>query len=190
MEENWSTSRVRQIAAGATLYIKKAFVSYPASLWKLNYVLNLAGKVIAQIPGPADPNSPNQNSFIVTLPAAQTAAWLPGEYNFADIVTQIAAPNAVERANYGSIIVTPNYAIDTPKTISQKQLEEIDCMISKLLGKQTRSVNFNGQQFEEKDLKQIFDIRDRIQARVDADLTRLGLSKKGNIKRFVTRFYG
>lgn len=173
----------KSIAAGTTLLFTETLSGYPASLWTLAFILNLDGAFIANIAG-----TPSGNDFIVTSPIATTAAWKPGQYNFAERVTEIADATNVIQVCTGQIAVTPNFSVTATPTPSQVQLTAIEAAILILIANPNSSVNFNGQSMTQQNLKEMFDIRDRLKARVDAELNAAGLSTRGGAKRIVTRF--
>lgn len=173
----------RSIAAGTTLFFTETLSGYPASLWTLAFILNLDGVFVANIAGGA-----NGNNFIVTAPIATTAAWKPGQYNFAERVTEIAAPTNIIQVCIGQIAVTPDFSVSATPTPSQVQLTAIEAAILILVASPNSSVNFNGQSMTQQNLKEMFDIRDRLKVRVEAELLSAGLSTKGGARRIVTRF--
>jgi hypothetical protein len=173
----------KQIAAGATLLFTETINGYPATLYTLAFILNLDGALVATIAGSA-----SGNDFIITAPATTTAAWKPGRYNFAEMLTEIADTTNVNIGCSGQLSVTPNFSVNATPTDLQNQLAAIEATISKVISSPNASVNFNGQSYSKFNLKELFDIRDRLQARVDAELRSLGLSTKGGAKRLVTQF--
>ena len=175
-------SAPKQITAGATILFSESLFAYPATLYTLVYVLNLNGALVAKLAAAA-----SGNDFLITATAETTANWTPGRYNHSAIVTCIADETVIPVWN-GQVQVLPNMGISTPQTPAQTQLASLDASITKLLAGTIKSATINGQSWTKNDLKTLFDIRDRLQTRVDAELRAIGLSRKGGSKTIVTRF--
>jgi hypothetical protein len=170
------------IASGSTLLFTESIIGYPATLYTLAFILNLNGTVIANIAG-----TPTGNDFIVTSPAVTTALWQPGRYNFAEIVTK-TSDSTVTQICSGQLSVTPNFAATITPTAAMNALAAAEAGILALMSSTNQSVNFAGQQFTSRNLKEFFDARDRLRAQVDAELRAMGVSTRGGGKNIVTQF--
>lgn len=96
----------QQIVAGDSLSWTRSFTDYPASAgWVLAYALrNYQQKIDFSATASGD-------SFAIAVPAATTAAWAPGSYEWIAFVTKAAERYTVAS---GEIDITPNLAIDSP----------------------------------------------------------------------------
>jgi hypothetical protein len=173
-----------QIAAGSTLLFTERLTGYPASLYSLAFILNLDGALVANVAA-----GESGDDYIVTAPAATTAGWGPGRYNWSEVLTK-TSDGTVYQGPTGEVPITPNYGVSASQTATQIQLTALDAAILKVVAGTHSSVNFGGQSFTQKNITEMFNIRDRLQARVNAELRALGLSSKGGARRIVTRFTG
>lgn len=171
-----------QIAAGATLLFTESNVGYPATLYTLAFSLNIQGSPVTGIT-----SSANGTGYIVTAPASATGAWTPGRYFWSEVFTK-TSDSSVYQGCTGQLSVTPNYAAQSTPTAAQVQLAALDTAITSLINNPYSSTSFNGQTMTMKNLKEMFDMRDRLQARVDFELRAMGLSTRGGAQTIVTRF--
>lgn len=173
----------KSISAGTTLLFTETLSGYPASLWTLHFILNLDGALVANILA-----TDGVDKFVVTSSIATTATWKPGQYNFAERVTEIADATNIIQVCSGRIAVTPDFSVNATPTPARVQLAALDAAILKLISSPNAEVNLNGQSFTRHNLKDMFAIRDQLQNQVDFELRGMGLSAKGGAKRIVTRF--
>lgn len=123
-------------------------------------------------------------SFTFALTSAQTAQIAPGAY-LATISVTDAGGN---RSNYSTdqVLVLPDPSKPMAQTVAQQQLALFEAALLQISPRQ--SVMINGQSYSFRQLKDLQDARDRAQARVDAELRALGLSRRGGAQTIVTRF--
>lgn len=172
----------REIVAGATLLFTLSGGGYPATTHTRAFILNLEGVSVATLAG-----TPSGLDFIISAAAATTAAYPPGQYFFAELATAIS-DGTVTGICRGFLTVAPNYAVTATPTPAQLQLAALDANILAVLARKSKSRNFSGQSSEDRELKDLFDARDRLQNRVWAELRALGLTTKGGAKILLTRF--
>lgn len=172
----------KQFAAGTTLSFTEKLGGYTPSAFGLAFILNLNGVLVANIPA-----EPLGDDFAIVVPASTTKTWTPGQYNFAELATATEGGEVTQVCS-GLVSITPNFTLTTPMTSAQKALALADAAIEKLLKTPNASVNFNGQTWTKRNLKDALDARDRLQARVDAELRAAGLSNRGGAKRIATQF--
>lgn len=169
------------IAAGSTLLFTETLIGYPATLYMLAFILNRDGVLTDNIAASA-----SGDDFVITQTAEVTGLWYPGRYNWSEVVTKISDSN-VKQLCLGQISITPNFAATAPKSSTQLQLDAINAAILSLLSG-AKAATFNGQSVTQRDMKEMFDARDRLQAQVDAELRAAGLSQRGGSKTIVTQF--
>lgn len=172
------------INAGETLTFSPDISGYPATAYSLAFILNREGTLIANIAATAV----NVTDFLVTADAATTAAWTPGRCNWGLQATKTADTTKTLVCE-GMLSIMPNLGVSLTPSPSQVQLALIDASLSTLMASPETSVSFNGQSFSQRDIKQLMDIRDRLQNRVWWELRQLGLSDKGGARIMRTQFF-
>lgn len=169
------------IAAGSTLLFTETLNGFPATAYALTFILSVNGVPLSGITA-----IPSGSDFVVSAPASTTSTWAPGRYIWAQRVTA-NSDSTITSAGSGSLSVTPDFS-QTITVPSQAKLVAVEATILKALANPNSSVNFNSQSFTSRNLKDLFDIRDRIQAQVDAERRIAGISNDGGSKRIVTQF--
>lgn len=173
----------QQIAAGSTLLFSERFSAYASSLYDLAFILNLNGAFVVNIAGTV-----SGDGFAITAVPTVTALWKPGRYNFVERLTKKSDAADVTDICSGRLQVTPNFAASATPTMLQNQLAALDEAILKLVSGKYSSITYGGQSRTQKDLRELFEIRNQLQAKVDAEQRELGYSDKGGQRRIVTRF--
>jgi hypothetical protein len=127
----------------------------------------------------------NGTKFVFTIASADTATVVPGEYTFSFTFTKDGA-----RSSTGAdfVYINPNPEVSITLSPAQQQLAACEEAILALSSNGNASVSFNGQSFTKRNLVDLMDFRDRLQARVNAELRALGLSRKGGARTVATRF--
>lgn len=96
------------IVAGDTFTLTQTLRGYPASGWSLHYALiNGAGKITFDATAQGD-------DHLISVSAATTASWLPGDYDYLAWVEQGSGPS-VQRVTlqHGRTTIAPNLATAT-----------------------------------------------------------------------------
>lgn len=178
-----------KITAGATLAFSETLSGYPATLFSLAFILNLNGALVANVA--ATPTGDEGKDFAIVADPTTTKLWTPGRYNFAEIATETAG-GAVTQVCRGQLSVLPDLAANITPTATMIQLANLDAAIALVVKSQNEEVSFGGagatQTYKKRDLKDMLDARDRLQARVYDELRQMGVSTQGGAKRIVTQF--
>ena len=157
--------------AGNTVKFSEALQLFPASVWSMQFVLSRAGQSPVAIAAETD-----GDNFLVTLSAEQSAAIAAGVWNWAEYVSA-GAERAT--ANSGTITVGQNLAVTAPVTVAAAMLAGLESAILKLTSGTDKSVNFNGQQFEKKDLNELLKSRTLLKAEVYRETAHGGAGRVG-----------
>ena len=156
---------LQRFTLGDTLAFTKALSLYPASAgWVLNYRL---------VPS-ADSGSPvtfastaSGDSHAVNVPAATTAAWLPGVYAWSAWVTNGTDSHTVEQGR-AQLLINPRTAAGTIDLRSDAQTA-LDNVRATLRGKATADVlsyTINGRSLQRYSVAELIALESRLAAEV------------------------
>lgn len=147
-----------KIEAGNTVKFTETLTDYPGSAWTMQFVLSQSGST----PLVVDAVS-SGDIFTITLTGDQTKNLKTGQWDWAQYVT---SQDERTTAKTGVLNVLPNLAAPIQPSVAAQMLNAINAAILKLSSGTDSKVNFNGQQFEKKDLKSLLESRVQIQAEV------------------------
>lgn len=174
------TFEPQTLAAGDTISFLKALADYRVDAgWALEY--ELSGPVNYEFTSTA-----NGNSHQLTVAAAVTAAWLPGEYELSGFAVNAGTDERVQIYK-AQLVVTPNVAAGqvAAKSHAQKMIELIEPV---MLGKAQHDIlesDIEGARIKRlapKDLREEYNYWVTIRkAELDAQRTAQGLGNKNKI---------
>lgn len=169
----------KSFVSGDAVRVTIADSNYPSSLWTL-VVWFQNGITVQNFSAPAGTNG----AYDLFITSVQSAAIPPGKYEVAYVFTEIASPNDRKTgACEFAVQVFANPAVAGAKTIARQTLEAMEAAYLVLAGGSNSSVNFNGQSFTKRNLKEFADAIDRQRAVVAGeDAARLG---NGSLKRIL-----
>ena len=126
------TSEPTSLAAGDTWTWRRAFPDYPTA----DYVLSYAIRGASRLDWDTDWVTESGNTYLVTIPAADTADLLPGTYRW--VANVVDAATGLERwtAGSGVFTVTPNYdtyAAGDAQTHNEKMLALVEAALEERL---------------------------------------------------------
>jgi len=153
----------------------------PSDGYTAKLILSMNGKVKLSVDG----SDGADNKFTFTLTSEATADLEPGEYTYTFTFLKNSVRTSLEPL---ILYVNPNPETSLSDTVHQQQLAAVEQAILKVSAGDNVSVTFNGQSYTKRNLKDLMDFRDRLQVLVNADLRRLGLSRRGGAKTIATRF--
>lgn len=135
--------------SGNSVTFIESFADYPASTWTLTLYLSLSGQLKFNKAFTAD-----GDNFTLTITPTESETIGEGTYEFAEY-----ASTDTERktARTGQIVVLQNLTTSQAPSSNQIALAAITAAITALSAGTNKSVNFNGQQFEKKDLKDLIE---------------------------------
>ncbi len=151
----------------------------------MDFILSLNGQVIDTVAATANTDGVK---FDVAQTAAQTSAYPIGRYKWVERVTKTADTTQVHTIGQGFFQVEANFGISQTPTANQTILANMQTQFTALVNGTIASATVNGQSWSKKNMLEFQKAIDRQQAIVDAELIRLGLAQRGNMKKFVTRF--
>ena len=183
------TTEPTTIIAGDTLKWSRTDLSsqYPAPAWTLSYALRGPSRIDLT----AAPDG--ERAHQVTVPAADTAAYTPGEYTWAAFVTNAATAERYQ-VDTGRVIIAPNLAADTAvpydgRSYSRRMLDAIESVLLNRASEDANELTINGKRLVRMTPAELLTLRDkfRLQAANErkAERLRKGLSS-GN--RILLRF--
>lgn len=150
-----------QFESGNSLQFTESFTCFPASEWALTLYLSQQGVAAFNVAAEAD-----GDNFSFTITPTQSATIAAGIYDFAEYATKT---NERQTARTGVVVVLPNLTVSQPKSDNQIALEAITAAINKLALGTEKMVNFNGQQFEKRDLSDLIKQQTYFKAQVIYD---------------------
>lgn len=163
--------------AGDTLRVSISDSSFLSTLWSLKALLTSATKVHS-----FTASAVAGGSFLLEISAANTAKLAPGIYAVRYVFTETST---TERKTGADSFITTVYANPEAvgaKSIARQTLEAMESAFLKLSGGSNLSVNFNGQSFTKRNLKDFMDAIDRQRAIVAAEDVQLtGQRSRGRI---------
>lgn len=159
------TSFPNSFISGDALRVKIADSRYPSSLWTL--------KVWFQSPtATQDFSAPagTSDSYDLFITPTQSSALAAGQYLVGLVYTEIASPNDRRTSDCEfQIRVLANPAVARPKTTARLTLEAMELAFKNLASGSNASVNFNGQSFTKRNLKEFQEAIDRQRAIVSGE---------------------
>lgn len=170
------------LTQGDTLSFTVRRSSYPASEgWNMQFVLTLDGSKMAAVQATAD-----GDDFRIDLASDDTAAFKLGRcqvFLVFDDGTQRFSESA------GLLNVIPDPLGTMAPSQAQQMLTAIDVTIAQLVAQPQSSASFNGEMYTAHNLKDLYDIRNRLVVRVDREKRKLGIPSEGSgFKTIRTRF--
>lgn len=148
--------------AGETVRLQLTFGDYPASRgWSAALKLNKAGETVVSVAGSA-----TGDGFLFVITAAVSALMAAGQWTWAARVTD---GTDVKTAQAGDFTLLPDYSATIAKSTTQLQLEAANTAFSTLIADPLASVSFNGQSFAYSNRMELFDIIERLQAKVNQE---------------------
>ncbi len=128
-------------------------------------------------------------NFRITITATQSAALVPGYYEWAMQVTNLSDATIIQTALQGTTLCLPNYMVPQTPTTAQAMVTLFEGVMREFAGTTRRSVNFAGQQFER---ASILDYQKELvywQSRVLAEVAAINRARGGpDAGRIHTRF--
>lgn len=123
------TTEPKTITAGDTIAWSKTLTLYPADAFALNYTLQpLAGGSPITVSA-----TPDGTTHAITISAATSADFLPGEYRWYSYVTDLATSTERHSIAAGTITVAPNPLAFTTttdlRTHARKTLDAIEAVL-------------------------------------------------------------
>lgn len=152
----------RSIIAGDTVRVTISDGDYPSSLWTL--AVRFVGT--AAFSFAATPITGDQ--FELVLTAAQSLTLTPGTYNVTFTYTETSSGEK-QSVSAGKTQVYPDPSAVAPVSQARSTLSAMKAALLALAAGTTSTVNFNGQSFTKKNLKDLQDAIDRQQRIVDQE---------------------
>lgn len=159
------------IRAGDTTIFKISNSSYPNTDWFYDFVISRRGRAIAKIRATEE-----GTAFLVTIGTdiSSVAGFTPGRATFYERFTAKVG-GQTETPSSGILTILPDPTKDIPQTSNQLALASCTEALQNLVdGGENMTVNFAGQSFTRRDMKDLMDARDRIQVLVDNELRAMG----------------
>lgn len=185
MAQTVPTREPAEIVAGDTVTWQKSLADYPASAgWVLNYrLINAAGKIDIEAAASGD-------DFLITVPAATSAAYAAGTYSWQAFVDGVASQRFT--VGGGTLVVKPDLAAqavgyDTRST-AKKTLDLIDAaMLAHGASAWTQEYEIAGRRMKFKSVGDFLALRDRLKREVanETRAERLAAGLGGKSKIYV-----
>lgn len=151
--------------AGDTVRVTIGDSKYPSSAWTLQVVLQGATES-----KPFDVTAGDNNAFDLVISATDSAKIAPGLYQVAYIYTETAQDGDRQTGDcVDSVTVYADPAQTAAKSIARQTLEAMEAAYLKLAGGSNVTVNFNGQSFTKRNLRDLADAIDRQRAIVSGE---------------------
>lgn len=136
--------------AGDTLRIEISDGDFPSDEWTLQVLFSgPSRKTITAAIGDDD-------TFELVVDAGDSAKLSSGLYDVVFIFTETDGGERKSKT-FGKVMVLPDPATVSPKTTARRTLEAMELAYEKLAGGSNLIVNFNGQSFTKKNLKEFQD---------------------------------
>lgn len=152
----------------------------PADGWAASLVFNRDGSQIL-----TKGATPSGNNWIIGLVSTDTQALAAG-------ITQVflVFTRATERVTEyaGTITIAPNPTGTMTPTPAMLALTGIKNTITTIVSNPESSASFNGQTYTMQNLNDLFPIRDRLQAEVNAEFRTMGITVRGSSRTILFRF--
>ncbi len=177
--------------AGDTLSLTVTLADYPAGAgWTLSYRLTPRA---AGTPYSFNATA-SGDDHVVSVPAATTAAWVPGDYTCSAWVTHTDGRRATVESEGGQVVVRPDPATLGAGTDTRSDAERNLAAVKALLaGKATDGVasyQIAGRQLASYSLTELLKLRRQLELEVDAERLAAGLRPQyggGGIRRILVR---
>lgn len=146
--------------SGVTIAFTEYWPRFQPPTWSAKLYLSfiLTGEATTNIDA-----TTSGTGFLFTLSDTLTAALAPGEYRYWMVVTD---GTTTEVTRQGVTNILPNFATSLTPSLAQQQLSALNVTISRVMGGEFSSTNFNGQSMTEKDLAMLLREQVRLQAAV------------------------
>lgn len=158
------TTEPARFRAGDSLIFKRAFNQFSAVDWTLSY--HLRGKKKIDFTATAE-----GTGFSISVPAATTAGWLPGDYYWQAVVTSGTEKHTV---GTGKITVLQNLAAVTDenfdgRTDTRKAFDAIEAVLKKTASRQQEEYQIDGVQVKDKPIAELLVLRDHYKSLIDQE---------------------
>lgn len=158
------TSFPSNFIAGDTVRVTISDSKFPSSGWALKVVLQNGAMTKS-----FDATAGSNNAFDLVITATQSATIIPGFYQVSYVYTETGNG---DRKTGDCVDATTVYANPTgtyEKSIARQTLEAMETAYKSLSGGANATVNFNGQSFTKRNLKEFADAIDRQRATVSGE---------------------
>lgn len=170
----------RTITKGDSVSFDVGGTGYSPSLFTLKFVIQSPVPKILEAVAAGD-------RHVVTATPEQTSALDHGRFPFSLIWTTIS-DSARTTDGMGQILVLPDPTAAIGMSWARQALTNIEGAITKLTLGTNKSVDIDGQVYTKRDLKELFEARDRLIVTVSAELAEIGHPNKSGFKTIYTRF--
>ncbi len=171
------------LVAGDSLSFSFNYSTYPASLYSLQFALTLNGSKTLEKDATA-----SGDTHTVALVHADTVNAKCGKCQAWLIFTDRSTSAKRYTVDAGVLVVLPNPMGTLPPSENALALAAIKRTISTVVSQPESTASYNGQSYSLHNIKELYEIRDRLQVAVDAELRELGIPSKGGHKTIRTRF--
>lgn len=149
------------LTAGDTLRVSHSDPKYPSSDWLLK--VSIAGATVTKTVD-TEPND-DDDGFEIVVPASTTALLVPaGLFSVSFIYTEDETNERATDPDKYLITVLADPATQPEKSIARQTLEAMEAAKLKLASGVNTTVNFNGQSFTKRNLKELGDEIERQKA--------------------------
>lgn len=152
-----------RVNAGDTIKWTRTLADYPASAgWALSYVLiNADHKITISA-------SASGNDFAVAVPAATSAAWSAGTYDWRE---QVSKAGEIFTTGEGRVVVAPSFGASTLDNRSQarRTLDAIDAVLEGRATSATQEYEINGRRMKYIPAAELLVLRDRYRMMVSQE---------------------
>lgn len=170
----------RIITKGDSLSFDVGGTGYSPDVFNLKFVIQSPVPKILEATGVAD-------RHVVIATPEQTLQLDHGRFPFSLVWTTIA-DNARVTDGMGTILILPDPTSAVAPSWARTALSNIEAAITKLTTGTNKSVDIDGQLYTKRDLKELFEARDRLIVTVSAELAEIGQHNKSGFKTIYTRF--
>lgn len=157
------------LVAGDTWTWKRSDLGsdYPTSAWVLSYAARKCGAGATSI---AIEASPSGSDYVITVPAATTAGFDAGQYDWAAYLTRESDSARVQIGD-GRWTIKPNLATSTadPRTHAEKVLAAIESVLENRATKDVESYTIEGRSLTRMKVSELLVLRDRYKAEVNVE---------------------
>jgi hypothetical protein len=165
--------------AGDTVTFSVKRTEYSSSEWDLVFVIAFpTGRLSVQA-------STEGEGFEVTVPGNRTEKAQPGSYPCFLVFSKDDERVTVQQRG---VVIMPNPLRDFSPTEAMELLANVVAAIKTLSRGTNQQISIGSETYTKKDLKTLFDIRDRLRVEVAAERRAMGLPARGGGKKIYTRF--
>lgn len=158
-------------------------VDYPPSAWNMSAVFN--GRDGTSVTVGA---SPDADGITFDLTVDQRAKLSSGRYSLFYVFTSKADPKQRASLFQGDVFVLDDPATSQSQSVARQTLDAMQNALLKLSNGTNTSVNFNGQTFTKRNLKDLQDAIDRQKNVVNGEEVDAGFPDRYGAKRIGVRF--